>query len=63
MDTANLDEVSSAISPMTKLVWMESPTNPRQQISDIRVSHFYVEMPTLSLQFSVCLYFELLGLV
>ncbi|XP_027070317.1 cystathionine beta-lyase, chloroplastic [Coffea arabica] len=36
VDTANLDEVSSAIIPMTKLVWMESPTNPRQQISDIR---------------------------
>ncbi|KAL3534571.1 hypothetical protein ACH5RR_003032 [Cinchona calisaya] len=34
--TTNLDEVASAISPNTKLIWIESPTNPRQQISDIR---------------------------
>ncbi|KAJ8770431.1 hypothetical protein K2173_015045 [Erythroxylum novogranatense] len=36
VNTANLDEVASAIGPWTKLVWLESPTNPRQQISDIR---------------------------
>ncbi|KAK4485505.1 hypothetical protein RD792_008147 [Penstemon davidsonii] len=36
VDTTNLEEVTSAISPWTKLVWLESPTNPRQQISDIR---------------------------
>ncbi|XP_073052243.1 cystathionine beta-lyase, chloroplastic-like isoform X2 [Primulina eburnea] len=36
VDTTNLDEVASAIGPWTKLVWLESPTNPRQQISDIR---------------------------
>ncbi|KAF7112521.1 hypothetical protein RHSIM_RhsimUnG0220800 [Rhododendron simsii] len=36
INTANLDEVASAIGPWTKLVWLESPTNPRQQISDIR---------------------------
>ncbi|KAL3534574.1 hypothetical protein ACH5RR_003035 [Cinchona calisaya] len=35
VDTTNLDEVASAINPKTKLVWVESPTNPRQQISDI----------------------------
>ncbi|KAB2608382.1 cystathionine beta-lyase [Pyrus ussuriensis x Pyrus communis] len=32
----DLDEVASAIGPSTKLVWLESPTNPRQIISDIR---------------------------
>ncbi|GER57213.1 cystathionine beta-lyase [Striga asiatica] len=36
VDTTNLEEVASSISPQTKLVWLESPTNPRQQISDIR---------------------------
>ncbi|KAI4386553.1 hypothetical protein MLD38_004480 [Melastoma candidum] len=36
VNTSNLDEVASAISPLTKLVWLESPTNPRLQISDIR---------------------------
>ncbi|KAB1222233.1 Cystathionine beta-lyase, chloroplastic [Morella rubra] len=36
VNTSDLDEVASAIGPKTKLVWLESPTNPRQQISDIR---------------------------
>ncbi|KAI9161463.1 hypothetical protein LWI28_017699 [Acer negundo] len=36
VNTSDLDEVASAIGPWTKLVWLESPTNPRQQISDIR---------------------------
>ncbi|XP_051140918.1 cystathionine beta-lyase, chloroplastic [Andrographis paniculata] len=36
VDTTNLEEVASNIGPWTKLVWLESPTNPRQQISDIR---------------------------
>ncbi|KAF7148967.1 hypothetical protein RHSIM_Rhsim03G0041800 [Rhododendron simsii] len=36
INTTDLDEVASAIGPWTKLVWLESPTNPRQQISDIR---------------------------
>ncbi|KAJ4706667.1 Cystathionine beta-lyase, chloroplastic [Melia azedarach] len=36
VNTSNLDEVASAIGPRTKLVWLESPTNPRQQICDIR---------------------------
>lgn len=39
VNTTDLNEVASAIGPWTKLVWLESPTNPRQQISDIRVSH------------------------
>lgn len=38
VNTSNLDEVASAIGSWTKLVWLESPTNPRQQISDIRVT-------------------------
>ncbi|XP_050938023.1 cystathionine beta-lyase, chloroplastic isoform X2 [Cucumis melo] len=36
VNTSDLDEVSSAIGSLTKLVWLESPTNPRLQISDIR---------------------------
>ncbi|KAK2652158.1 hypothetical protein Ddye_012014 [Dipteronia dyeriana] len=36
VNTSDLDEVASAIGPWTKLVWLESPTNPRLQISDIR---------------------------
>lgn len=40
MNTTDLDEVASAVGPKTKLVWLESPTNPRIQISDIRVSSF-----------------------
>ncbi|KAJ9548073.1 hypothetical protein OSB04_020616 [Centaurea solstitialis] len=36
VDTTNLDEVAAAVGPQTKLVWLESPTNPRIQISDIR---------------------------
>ncbi|XP_041999772.1 cystathionine beta-lyase, chloroplastic-like [Salvia splendens] len=36
VDTTNFEDVASAITPRTKLVWLESPTNPRQQISDLR---------------------------
>ncbi|OIW11500.1 hypothetical protein TanjilG_26866 [Lupinus angustifolius] len=36
VNTSDLNEVASAIGPQTKLVWLESPTNPRLQISDIR---------------------------
>ena len=35
IDTSNLAAVRAAISPKTKLVWIESPTNPRLLISDI----------------------------
>ncbi|CAN1337366.1 Cystathionine beta-lyase, chloroplastic [Linum perenne] len=38
VNTSSLDDVASAIGPQTKLVWLESPTNPRQQISDIRIT-------------------------
>ncbi|XP_020598222.1 cystathionine beta-lyase, chloroplastic [Phalaenopsis equestris] len=36
VDTSNLLEVASVIGSKTKLVWLESPTNPRIQIADIR---------------------------
>ncbi|XP_027350709.1 cystathionine beta-lyase, chloroplastic isoform X2 [Abrus precatorius] len=36
VNTSDLNEVASAIGPRTKLVWLESPTNPRLQISDIQ---------------------------
>jgi cystathionine beta-lyase len=36
VDTSNLDNVRNAISPQTKLVWLESPTNPLLKITDIQ---------------------------
>ncbi|KAH7423220.1 hypothetical protein KP509_12G044700 [Ceratopteris richardii] len=36
VDTTNLQEVRAAIGPKTKIVWLESPTNPRLMVSDIR---------------------------
>ncbi|KAF3336679.1 cystathionine beta-lyase [Carex littledalei] len=36
IETSNIEEVASAVGPKTRLVWLESPTNPRQQITDIR---------------------------
>jgi cystathionine beta-lyase/cystathionine gamma-synthase len=36
VDTANLDAVRSAISGRTRLVWLETPTNPRLIVSDIK---------------------------
>lgn len=35
-DTADLRAVASAITPGTRLVWLETPSNPRLLISDIR---------------------------
>jgi cystathionine gamma-lyase len=35
IDTTNLAALSAAITPQTKLVWMESPGNPQMSISDI----------------------------
>ena len=35
VDTTNLDAVAKAISSATRLVWLESPTNPRLIVSDI----------------------------
>ena len=36
VDTANLDAVRAAISNRTRLVWLETPTNPRLIVSDIK---------------------------
>ena len=36
VDTANLDAVRSAITERTRLVWLETPTNPRLLVSDVR---------------------------
>ncbi len=35
VDTTDLDAVAGAITPETRLVWLESPTNPRLLVSDI----------------------------
>jgi cystathionine gamma-lyase len=35
IDTADLKAVEAALSPQTRLVWIESPTNPRLLITDI----------------------------
>lgn len=34
-DTSHVQNVANAISPKTKLIWIESPTNPTLKISDI----------------------------
>ncbi|KAK8554971.1 hypothetical protein V6N13_103705 [Hibiscus sabdariffa] len=36
VNTSDLDEVAAVIGPKTKLVGLESPTNPQLQIADIR---------------------------
>ena len=35
VDTANAENVAKAISPKTKLIWIETPTNPLMNITDI----------------------------
>lgn len=34
-DTSNVDNVKAAVTPNTKLIWVETPTNPLMNISDI----------------------------
>jgi cystathionine beta-lyase/cystathionine gamma-synthase len=36
VDTANLDAVRGAVTARTRLVWLETPTNPRLIVSDIQ---------------------------
>jgi cystathionine beta-lyase/cystathionine gamma-synthase len=36
VDTTNLDAVAAAITEKTRLIWIESPTNPRLIVSDIQ---------------------------
>ncbi len=35
VDTTNAENVFNAVTPMTKLIWIETPTNPTLKISDI----------------------------
>lgn len=35
VDTTSLDEIRQAIRPETKLVWLETPTNPMLKITDV----------------------------
>jgi cystathionine beta-lyase len=35
VDTSNAENVFNAITPATKLIWLESPTNPTLKLSDI----------------------------
>jgi cystathionine beta-lyase/cystathionine gamma-synthase len=36
VDTSNIDAVENAFTPNTKLVWLETPSNPLLKITDIR---------------------------
>ncbi len=36
VDTTNVENVFNAITPNTKLIWLETPTNPTLKISDIK---------------------------
>jgi len=36
VDTSSVDAVAKAIRPETKLVWLETPSNPRMNITDIK---------------------------
>ena len=36
VDTTNVDNVFNALTPNTKLIWLETPTNPTLKISDIK---------------------------
>lgn len=35
VDTTNVENISNAITPKTKLIWIETPTNPLMNITDI----------------------------
>jgi cystathionine beta-lyase len=36
VDTTNVENVFNAVTPKTKLIWIETPTNPTLKISDIK---------------------------
>ncbi len=36
VDTSDLEAVTAAVTPRTRLVWLETPTNPRLLVSDIQ---------------------------
>ncbi len=35
VDTTSVDQVRAAVRPRTKLIWLETPTNPRMMLADI----------------------------
>jgi cystathionine beta-lyase/cystathionine gamma-synthase len=35
VDTTNIEKVEAAVTPQTKLIWIETPTNPLMNITDI----------------------------
>jgi cystathionine gamma-synthase len=35
VDMTNLDEIKQAVQPKTKLIWVETPSNPRLKITDV----------------------------
>src|SRR6187431_1954141 len=35
VDTTNVENVAAAVTPKTKLIWIETPTNPLMNITDI----------------------------
>jgi cystathionine beta-lyase/cystathionine gamma-synthase len=35
VDTTDLDAIRAAICPETKMIWLESPTNPRMMLADV----------------------------
>lgn len=40
VDTSEVEEVRNAITPKTKVIWLETPTNPTLKVSDIEaISH------------------------
>jgi len=51
IDTGDLDAVRAAVGPKTRIVWLESPTNPRQMISDIRVLQCYCSLDSIVIFF------------
>ena len=36
VDCSNIEEIFNAITPKTKIIWLETPTNPTLKISDIK---------------------------
>src|ERR1700733_11791113 len=36
VDTSNIDNIKSAVTKNTKLIWLETPTNPLMSITDIQ---------------------------
>jgi len=39
VDTSDLDKIRDAVKPNTRMIWLETPSNPLLRISDIRAAH------------------------